>query len=482
MKLQRRSSLKKTLLAPHMLNLYLLIIITALGAMLRLHKLGKPSLGNDEASSILDTRGKLYNISHPPLSYVILRLFVETLGTNEFTIRLPSCLFGIATIPLMYFFGKQLFSEKEGLLASFLISVSPWHISWSQEARMYTELAVFTLLALYFFYQATYKETVTPYVFSAIFTVLAFYTHYSAILILGIIVFWLISKGFFSNDQRRLNYKHLMIFFDIFFILSSILFFTIIPQTIEFKFGGNTLRWGLPIDEFFKRLVQYDLGLMLSVFSVAGALYLILQKSSTGYLLTVYALIPLVTFAVLTFSVSVDTRYVVFALPAYALLAAHLVIESFEKIRKSESKNKFRGVMLNLDKNKILAFGFLFAIVFSVNNLYTFYFSYYRYLPRADWKSACGYVENRMTTEDLIAATGDKAVYYYLEKIDFNLSVELFEPGTFDEIKNANERVWLLISGTLGAIDPDYEFRNWIANHCELMNTKNQIKIYLFTP
>ncbi|WP_287582267.1 glycosyltransferase family 39 protein [Candidatus Borrarchaeum sp.] len=474
--------MKQTLLAPHMMILYLLIIITAIGAMLRLHKLGRPSLGNDEASSILDSRGKLYNISHPPLSYVILRLFVETLGTNEFTIRLPSCLFGIATIPLIYFFGKQLFSEKEGLVASFLISVSPWHIYWSQQARMYTELAVFTLLALSFFYQTTYKETATPYVFSAIFTVLAFYTHYSAILILAILVFWLISKGFLRSDQFRLNYKYLTIFFGIFFILSSILFFTTILQTIEFKFGENTLRWGLPIDELFKRLVQSDLGIMLSVFSVAGALYLVLQKSSTGFLLTAYALIPLITFALLTFIISIDTRYIVFALPAYALLSAHLVTESFEKIRKSESKNEFRGLILNLDKNKILAFGFLFAIVLSVNNLYTFYFSYYRYKAHADWKSACAYVENHMTTEDLIAATGDKAVYYYLGKIDFNLSIELFKPGTFDEIKNANERVWLLISGTLGAIDPDAEFRDWIANHCKLMKTKNQISIYLFTP
>ena len=466
-----------------MLNLYLLIIITTIGALLRFYKLGHPSLGNDEASSVLDAQGRLYNVSHPPLSYVILRIVIETLGTNEFTIRLPSCLFGIATIPLIYFFGKQLFSEKEGLMASFLISVSPWHISWSQEARMYTELTVFILLALYFFYQTTYKETATPYVFSAIFTALAFYTHYSAILILGIIVFWLISKSFFGNDQRRLNYKHLMIFLGMFFILSSILFFITIPQTIAFKIGENRLRWGLPIDEYFKRLVQYDLGLILSVFSVAGALYLILQKSSTGYLLTAYALIPLVTFAVLTLSISVDTRYVVFTLPAYALLAAHLVIESFEKIKKSESKKEFRGLMSKkLDKNKILAFGFLFAIVLSVNNLYTFYFSYYRYKTRADWKSACEYVENRMTPEDLIAATGDKAVYYYLGKIDFNLSVELFEPGVFDEIKNANERVWLLISGLLQAIDPDNEFKNWIANHCEIMKRKNQITVYLFTP
>lgn len=498
-----RTSVRRTLLAPHMQNIYLLILITAIGAMLRLYKLGYTSLGNDEVASILGIRFyKLgypspgnddisslvaakpgsYRIPHPPLSFVILWLFIETLGTNEFTVRLPSCLFGIATIPLVHFFGKQLFGEKEGLLASFIISLSPWYIKWSQEARMYTELTFFTILALYFFYQASYKERVTSYVLSAIFTTMAFYTHYSGVLIVGIIVFWLISKNFFDNKRGSINYKHLVIFFGAVFALWLPLFFITISQTISFKIGENRLTWGVPIDAYFIRLFGSDIGLVLSAFSIFGALYLILSRDNAGYLLTIYALIPLVTFAVLTFRMSVDTRYVIFTLPAYTLLTAHLSIEIFNKIRKSEIEKSFLSILSkNLDKNKVLAFGFLFGIALSVNNLVTLYY-YYGYNDRADWKSACAYVKSMMNPEDLIASTGDKVVYYYLGKIDFNLSIELFEPGVFDEIKNSHERVWLLIRGRMKAIDPDNEFKNWIASHCEIMMEARGITVYLFTP
>jgi len=206
-KLLRKNSLKQTLLAYRNLNVFLLIVISVIGAILRFYNLDALGLGNDEASSVLDAQGRLYNISHPPLSYVVLRIVIETLGTNEFTIRLPSCLFGIATIPLVYLFGKEVFNKKEGLLASFIISLSPWYVRWSQDARMYTELTFFTILALYFFYRAAYQEKITPYVLSAIFTILAFYTHYSALLIPIIVTVWLISKSFLRFIYRVVSFS-----------------------------------------------------------------------------------------------------------------------------------------------------------------------------------------------------------------------------------------------------------------------------------
>ncbi len=149
---------------------------------------------------------------------------------------------------------------------------------------------------------------------------------------------------------------------------------------------------------------------------------------------------------------------------------------------KSESVKEFRVIMLkNLDLNRFLAVGFLFSVVISVSNLPGLY-NYYSKETHSDWKSACAYVESMMDSEDLIAATDDKVVYYYLGKINFKLSVELYEPSVFEEIKNSNERVWLLIDSRIRHIDPDYEFRNWLESDCELMKNVDDIKIYLFTP
>jgi len=476
-----RTSLKRTVLAPHMMNIYLLIVITTIGAILRFYTLGYPNLGNDEAASILVARQGFYDIGNPPLSFVILRMILELLGTNEFTARLPSCLFGIATIPLVYLFGKQLFGERDGLLASFIISLSPWYVRWSQQARMYTEVTVFTILALYFFYQAAHKENLTSYVISAVFTVLAFYTHYSAVLIVVIITAWLISKKYLENKESSINYKHLMIFFGLFFVLVLPLFFTSIPQTLKFKTGGSGFRWGESIDNYFFYLLRYALGPILSLFSIFGALYLILQRNSAGYLLTAYAAIPTFTFAWLTFIMNVAIRYVIFTLPAFALLASRLIIEFFDRIMKSEKKKEFRIIMLrNLKLNTFLAFVFLFIITIRIDNLSALYQHYSK--EDTGWKSACEYVASMMKPEDLIATTGDKIVYYYLEKVDFNLSVELFEPGVFEEIQTSNERVWLIVTDRLGRIDPGHEFRDWLDSDCEKMKEVNYVIVYCFTP
>jgi 4-amino-4-deoxy-L-arabinose transferase-like glycosyltransferase len=414
---------------------------------------------------------------------MILRVFIEIFGTNEFTARIPSCLFGIITIPSIYIFGRELFSEKEGLVASFIISLSPWYIRWSQEARMYTELTVFTILALFFLYQATNKEKLTSYLLSSIFMTLAFYTHFAAILILGIIVLWLILKKFLDDKRSTINSKHLLAFFGLFFILSIPLVFIAFPQTIVFKSSGREFRWGVGINLYLLYLYGDSIGPTLTLFSVVGAIYLISQRKSAGYLLTAYALVPVVAFATLAFITDVATRYVIFTLPAYALLTAHPLIEIFENVWKGERSKKFQVVLLkNMNLNKFLALGFLFAAVLGLSNLPALY-KYYTQEGHPDWKSACAYVDSMRNPEDLIATTGDKVVLLYLGKVDFKLSVELFELSIIDEIKNSHERVWLLLDEQrMEYIDPDLEIRNWLESDCEKMKEVHLIEIYLFTP
>jgi len=307
--------------------------------------------------------------------------------------------------------------------------------------------------------------------------------HYLAILILVITVAWLISKRFFENTESSINYKYLIIFFGLFFVLTLPLFFTIIPQTLTFKIGGNGSRWGVPIHIYFLMLFEDAFGPTLSLFSIIGTIYLISQRNSAGYLLTAYAVIPVVTVSVLTFVTNVVPRYVIFTLPAFALLSSRLIIEIFVRIMKSAKEKEFHVIMLkNLELNKFLALGFVFAVVISIVNLPAL-FEHYTTETHPDWKSACAYVASVMEPEDLIATTGDNAVYYYLGKVDYRLSIEFFEPSVLEEIKNSDERVWLLIDKSrLQTIDPDNEFRNWLESNCELMKEPYHIKVYLFTP
>jgi len=96
-----------------------------------------------------------YGDYKPPLSIYLTVPFVAVFGLNEFSVRLPSVLFGSFTVLLTYFLVKALFPNKMKnsnsirskasmgnvnifeylpLLSSFLLAISPWHINLSRAA------------------------------------------------------------------------------------------------------------------------------------------------------------------------------------------------------------------------------------------------------------------------------------------------------------------------------------------------------------
>ena len=132
-----------------------LLLVTMLGCVLRLIRLGADSIWYDEAVSLLlaskDISAMLAHTAgdiHPPLYYALLHLWTLLLGSTEFSAGLFSTIWGILLIPLAYVLGKQVAAPRVGVLAAFLVAISPYHIWYSQELRMYTLGACLGLLAL----------------------------------------------------------------------------------------------------------------------------------------------------------------------------------------------------------------------------------------------------------------------------------------------------------------------------------------------
>jgi uncharacterized membrane protein len=130
--------------------------VTMLGAVLRLWQLDAQSLWLDEAFTAriapLDVTGIINairsDLDTPPLHPLLVHAFL-LLGSSDFVLRLPSALAGILCIPLMYAVARRLLGTLTGLLAASMMALSPFAIYYSQEARMYALLLLFTLLAWY---------------------------------------------------------------------------------------------------------------------------------------------------------------------------------------------------------------------------------------------------------------------------------------------------------------------------------------------
>lgn len=118
------------------------------------------SLWLDEATSVLVARD--YSFSeiinrfspgdfHPPLYYFLLKIWISSFGDSEISVRLPSVLFGLGIVYVVYLIASKLFNSKIGLLSVLFIVTGPLHFYYMLEARMYMMETFLVSLIVWFF-------------------------------------------------------------------------------------------------------------------------------------------------------------------------------------------------------------------------------------------------------------------------------------------------------------------------------------------
>ena len=126
-----------------------LCIIVGVGAWLRFHHLAANSLWLDEAVSWYQSKDGLADLitrvardNYPPLHNLFLHASIELFGDAEWSLRLPSAIFGTANVLVIYWLGSMTVGRIGGLLAAGFLALSGFHIWYSQEARMYALLSL----------------------------------------------------------------------------------------------------------------------------------------------------------------------------------------------------------------------------------------------------------------------------------------------------------------------------------------------------
>ncbi|MEK7077875.1 MAG: glycosyltransferase family 39 protein [Patescibacteria group bacterium] len=104
------------------------------------------------ADSNLPGWQKLSFHDHPPLFFLIQRMFFGVSGDSLLASRLPSAIFGVAFVYLIYLVARKLFaSDAPGLFAALTAAVSLAHVSVSRLAMMESVLFFFVLLNIHCF-------------------------------------------------------------------------------------------------------------------------------------------------------------------------------------------------------------------------------------------------------------------------------------------------------------------------------------------
>ncbi len=87
---------------------------------------------------------------------------VKLLGLTVFSTRLPSALFGIGSVVVIFLLGRSLAGAWVGLWSALLLAFMPWHIHFSRIAFGVTSFAFLFLLTLYFLLEYTKGRRTLP--------------------------------------------------------------------------------------------------------------------------------------------------------------------------------------------------------------------------------------------------------------------------------------------------------------------------------
>lgn len=94
--------------------------------------------------SLAEWRTPLYLYSAVPSVFIF--------GISALGVRLPAAIFGVLGVWAIYLLCKKLFDSKNaGMIAAFLLAVSPWHIQYSRAGFEVTEMLFFLTIGVYFY-------------------------------------------------------------------------------------------------------------------------------------------------------------------------------------------------------------------------------------------------------------------------------------------------------------------------------------------
>ncbi len=207
-------------------------ILTLTGLLLRLYGLKDESLWLDESVSAEVSMLSIHELFdfaisrdvHPPLYYIILHYWVLFFGNSEVALRLPSVVFSTGSIPIFYFFSKNVFNQRIAGIATTLLVCSPIYIYYAQEARTYSFFIFCTLGSLYFLHLILIRKkialsTVTAYI---LFTCAFLYQHvYGIFFFAAQLTFIGISFSFSNFSLKTKQLRLLIIAFLVIFIIYS---------------------------------------------------------------------------------------------------------------------------------------------------------------------------------------------------------------------------------------------------------------------
>ncbi|BAY66152.1 hypothetical protein NIES22_62650 [Calothrix brevissima NIES-22] len=144
---------------------------------------------------------------HPPLYYVLVRLWAQVFGDSPTGVRSLSAIISILIFPTIYWLCLELFdSAIVGWVAMALMAVSPLQLYFAQEARQYSLWMLEIVVSSAALLRAIRQENKSNWAIYSLTLVLGLYTHLFTVLIMIVHCIYVIINQQFRFHKTLLNY------------------------------------------------------------------------------------------------------------------------------------------------------------------------------------------------------------------------------------------------------------------------------------
>ena len=465
-----------------------------------MYELGSKSLWLDEILQVLVSKnsmpGVLEGVSHhlsPPLDYMILHFFLY-FGDSEFIARLPSAIFGILAIILIYAVGKMLFGTKEGLISALLLSISPMHIWYSQEARMYSLFTFLSLLSFFFFYRAIKDNDKIMWIGFTLSTFLCVYTHYFAFFVVLVQALFLLSVRIMHIYERNLSdnidrtifsgfifsiiivfllfIPWLNVFLDVSEGLHRGLWFGLQPELLSFFgsiFGSFNYLGYIPPGHSFLQYFAINL-LYISLF-LCGIVASVKSYRNQTVLLFFWVMVPVVFLFFLSYyhiGPLTAVRYLIFILPIYLIVISRGIISISQSISQSTNRLNSKLAQTRIQINDTQLF-IIFIIILLLTNINIAAVKIGYGTQKEDWEGTANYLNTYTKKDDLIVLFRDPAsvlaFYYGGDAKIISLPKEITSLDVVNTTYSNYTKIWFVSSPHSGV---NNELLNWLSSNCKV--------------
>lgn len=452
------------------LRSWLLLGITLAALGLRLFRLGEWSFWGDEMITV----NRALALADLPLwrwapSLVLTRLAIDWLGVTEWAARLPAALAGTATVPLLYWLGRRMLSERAALAGAAILAVSPWHLYWSQNARFYAFLLLFYTLALGLFYLGLERDRIPLLAASLVFLGLAAMERLLALFLvptLGLYVLLLWRGGWFSRPTGW-RWRNLLVYAAP-GVLPAALLVASVPAVQDPATWQRSFAWVNNHPFWVLAGAAYYIGLPVLLFALAGGVERVKSRDRAGLLLTLSALAPLAGTALVAMVQYSANRYAFVSLTAWVLLAG-VAVEGLWRVARARAGVLFAGAAIAILFGVLLAENVLYYGVQNGN--------------RDDWKGAFQYVQQRRQPGDAVVSANRVLADYYFGEGTIGLKT-----ADLTRFEAEGRRAWFVVDMTAKDRWPDQV--RWVLRNARLMATFDvhflartfEMRVYLYAP